>query len=179
MGCAGVTRLRTTVRAGNDLIYLSGSNINYKIAGNVERLTVTGSGKVDVTGNALDNVIIGNSANNRLWGGLGNDTLTGGAGSDVFIFSSRLDNMDRITDFTHGQDDIGLHRSIFNTIGSSLEVTELKIGTQATDANGYIIYDSASGYLYYDLDGNGLGKQFAFAQVREGTVLDTTDFVIL
>ncbi len=40
---------------------------------------------VDVTGNALDNVITGNSGANVLTGGAGADTLTGGGGVDTLV----------------------------------------------------------------------------------------------
>src|SRR5262249_21201368 len=45
---------------------------------------------VDVTGNALDNVITGNSGDNALSGGGGNDTLFGGAGTDTAVYRGSL-----------------------------------------------------------------------------------------
>jgi Ca2+-binding RTX toxin-like protein len=56
----------------------------YKLADNVENATVTAAASVAVnlTGNALDNVLTGNAAANALIGGAGNDTLDGGAGAD-------------------------------------------------------------------------------------------------
>ena len=50
---------------------------------NVENLTLLGSGDLNGTGNALNNVITGNDGTNSLSGGLGNDTLFGGAGNDT------------------------------------------------------------------------------------------------
>jgi Ca2+-binding RTX toxin-like protein len=64
--------------------------------GNIENLTLTGSGAINGTGNASDNKIVGNGAanslsglagNDDLDGGAGNDTLTGGEGSDTFRFA--------------------------------------------------------------------------------------------
>jgi Ca2+-binding RTX toxin-like protein len=58
---------------------------------NLENLTLTGSGVINGTGNALDNVLIGNSANNTLTGAAGNDTLDGGLGSDTLVGGSGND----------------------------------------------------------------------------------------
>jgi len=61
-----------------------------------------GSGAINGTGNALNNVIIGNAKANVLTGGAGIDTETGGAGSDFFVFNAPLSaaNRDIITDFS-------------------------------------------------------------------------------
>ena len=59
------------------------SVVSYALGVNLENLVLTGSGAIDGTDNALDNVLIGNGAANRLSAGLGNDTLFGGAGADT------------------------------------------------------------------------------------------------
>ena len=48
--------------------------------GEIENLTLLGSGALNATGNDLGNVLIGNSGNNILVGGAGADTLDGDAG---------------------------------------------------------------------------------------------------
>ena len=64
------------------------SSISFSLAnsthaiGSIENLTLTGSGAINATGNALNNVLIGNSAANVLRGGEGSDRLDGGAGAD-------------------------------------------------------------------------------------------------
>ena len=67
---------------GTDLVQ---SSVTYTLAANVENLTLTGNGRINGTGNTLDNVITGNSANNTLAGGAGNDTLVGLGGADTMI----------------------------------------------------------------------------------------------
>jgi Ca2+-binding RTX toxin-like protein len=61
------------------------SSVAYTLPGNVENLTLTGTVKLNGTGNALDNLLTGNSDINRLSGAAGNDTLDGGAGIDTLI----------------------------------------------------------------------------------------------
>ena len=58
--------------------------------------------------------ILGNSGNDVLYGNRGRDTLTGGTGSDKFVLSG---GPDLITDFTNGQDLIGLPGNVsFNQL---------------------------------------------------------------
>jgi Ca2+-binding RTX toxin-like protein len=67
------------------------SSVTYTIATNVENLTLTGTGAINGTGNAANNVITGNDANNILNGGAGNDTLIGGLDNDTYIVDSTTD----------------------------------------------------------------------------------------
>ena len=61
------------------------SSVSYTLSANVENLTLTGTGAINGTGNALDNVLTGNSAANTLTGGLGNDTYVVDNAGDVVI----------------------------------------------------------------------------------------------
>ena len=61
------------------------SSITWTLGDNLENLVLTGTGKINGFGNALDNVLTGNSADNTLSGGAGNDTLDGGGGKDTLI----------------------------------------------------------------------------------------------
>jgi Ca2+-binding RTX toxin-like protein len=51
---------------------------NYQRPNYIENLTLTGLGRINVTGNSSDNVIVGNMKANLLKGGAGADTLLGG-----------------------------------------------------------------------------------------------------
>jgi len=79
---------------------------------------VAGSGAINGTGNALNNVIIGNAKANVLTGGAGIDTETGGAGSDFFVFNAPLSaaNRDIITDFSHVADTFRLENAVMTKL---------------------------------------------------------------
>ncbi len=150
---------------------------------NIEQMrTVSGSATtaIDLTGNSLVQTILGNAGANVLDGKGGNDTLTGGAGADDFVFSTTLGagNLDRITDFVVGVDDIGLESAIFAAIGASLSSTEFRIGA-AVDANDFLLYNAATGALTYDSNGNAAGGATQFATLATGLALTFSDFVIL
>lgn len=65
---------------GSDLVYAS---VSYRLAAEVEKLTLIGAAAINGTGNELANVITGNDAVNMLSGGLGNDILYGMGGNDT------------------------------------------------------------------------------------------------
>lgn len=61
------------------------SSLNWTLAANVERLTLTGTAHRSGTGNGLANTLTGNAGNNLLDGGAGADTMAGGLGDDTYI----------------------------------------------------------------------------------------------
>ena len=162
------------------------SSINYKLGSNLEYLTLTGAA-IKGTGNSLNNKLIGNEAANiliagagddTLQGGLGDDFLTGGSGKDIF----RLKNfsMDTITDFSVTDDTIQLENSVFTQLASTgvLNAGFFNIG-KATDANDHVIYDDATGQLFYDADGNGTGLATQIALLGINLGLTNADFVVI
>src|SRR5439155_2086765 len=80
-----ITSGDTVVENANEGIDTVLAGFTYTLGSGVENLTLTGTSKVNGTGNTLNNVLTGNSAINSLTGGAGNDTLDGGAGSDTLI----------------------------------------------------------------------------------------------
>ena len=184
---------------GTDLVK---SSISYTLGANVENLTLTGTAAIDGTGNTLANVITGNSAanvlrgnggtdtihggdgNDTIYGGAGNDSLGGGAGQDLFVFSSTLNgttNVDKLIDYTHGTDQMVLDSTIFAafTAIGEMDSTAFFAGTSAHDSDDHIIYDSATGNIYYDPDGTGSHAETLFAHVAPGTTLSNLDFFII
>jgi Ca2+-binding RTX toxin-like protein len=140
---------------------------------------LNGDGFIARIGTSGADLLQGGSGADLLIGGAGNDTLTGGAGNDVFVFDrsnlvSQVLGIDKITDFTVGQDKILLSKAAFNLnvttpAGSSLLGGEFSIvanDSLAATAGTAIVYASFTGNLFYNADlttpGFGLnGGQFA------------------
>lgn len=131
-------------------------------------------------GGGGDDNIIGNSITN---------TLTGGAGADHFVFNTALNasiNVDSITDFLASTDKIDLSKSIMSGLGTvgTLSAEEFFVssgGAVSHDATDRVLYDSSSGTVYYDADGNGVAAAIAIATLGDTLhpILNYTDFNII
>jgi Ca2+-binding RTX toxin-like protein len=73
---------------GTDWVY---ATLSYTLPANVERLTLSGTGPLDGTGNAGDNLLFGNDWNNHLDGGAGADFMAGGRGDDAYYVDNPSD----------------------------------------------------------------------------------------
>ena len=114
--------------AGTDEVV---SAVSFTLGSNIERLTLTGAGNLNGTGNTLANAITGTAGNNVLDGGSGNDTMTGGAGDDTYVVGS---TGDVVTEAASAGTDTVLS-TISYTLGSTLEHLGL-IGTGNVKATG-------------------------------------------
>ncbi len=173
---------------GTDSVYTPASRT---LPANVENLFLIGTTASNGTGNDLANILSGNTANNvlvgglgndTLIGGLGNDTLAGGAGKDMFRFHTALTaNLDKITDFNVIDDTIQLENAIFTKLTATgvLNAAFLKIGAAAADANDFIVYNKATGALFYDADGNGAGAAVQVATLGVNLAMTNADFVVV
>ena len=137
-----------------------------------------------IVGNAGINVLQGLGGDDYLQGRAGNDTLTGGAGNDKFLFNTTLNaatNVDTITDMTAGVDLIRLDDAFFAGIGAVgvLNADAFHIGAAAADAEDRIIYNSATGQLFFDSNGNAAGGSTQFANLATGLALSNTDFNVV
>lgn len=191
-----------TVEASTGGVDLVRASVTHTLATYVENLLLTGTANINGTGNTADNVISGNGGANllsglagndrlsagagadTLFGGAGNDLLTGGTGTDKFVFDAALSgstNVDRITDFSVADDTMLLDKSFFTAFASTgaMAAGAFRTGTGALDADDRVIYDSATGKLYYDADGDGAGAAVLFATVAAGTGLTASDFYVV
>jgi Ca2+-binding RTX toxin-like protein len=135
----------------------------------------------NLTGNDHANVIFGSNGDNILDGKGGGDAMVGYGGADTFAFTTALGggNVDAIIDFVTGTDKIGLDDAIFTAIGGTLNASAFVVGGAAGDADDRIIYESATGELYYDADGNGAGAAVLFATLDPGLALTASDFQMI
>ena len=138
-------------------------------------------------GGAGNDRISGGTGNDTINGGIGTDMLTGGNGRDIFFFNSAfsklsLTNIDEIKDFSVLDDTIQLENAVFTELapfGGTLSTEAFFIGAAAHDRDDRIIYDSATGSLTYDADGNGSGQAMEFAVLTTGLAITHDDFFIV
>lgn len=135
-------------------------------------------------GSATDNRISGGAGDDTIHGRAGNDVLDGGAGHDTFVFDTALGvtNVDTIQSFNVADDTINLENTgIFSALTAigALSAGAFNTGAAATEADDRIVYDTATGALYYDADGNGAGAAVRFATLT-GVVgtLSAADFFV-
>lgn len=143
-----------------------------------------GTAPINLYGNEFSNVVKGSAGSNAMKGGLGNDFLVGRAGGDAFIFDtvpSSSTNVDTVYDFAHAEgDSIVLRGSIFaGPALGTLAAGNFRVGAAAADGNDYIIYNSATGALYYDQDGTGATPQVQFASMFGTPTLAAGDFMVV
>lgn len=166
--------------AAVDLL-LSGNDRISGIGGN-DRL-LGGQGRDVLSGLGGNDVLNGGFGNDVLAGGAGHDTLDGAAGADAFRFNTKAGdaNFDVILNFAVRQDRIELENKIFTRLGAEGDLTEGRFvrGAEAGDEGDRIIYDRASGQIFYDRDGTGSAGQILIAEVTDGTALTFAHFDII
>lgn len=176
-----LTGAQDTIGAGKDRLVhiegIDGSKFADILSGDKNNNLLFGEGGVDT----LD----GRAGNDYLFGGHGHDVLTGGKGSDIFVFQGWENDTyipltsadsDVITDFSHAQHDlIALSHLDFShfaeTPGLPVSATEFYAATTDTAhaATDRLIYNTKTGALWYDADGNGAGAAILIATLGTTT----------
>ena len=175
----------------NDLIYgddgddsLVGDGSSDTIYGGEGDDQVDGGGSADKLYGGSDNdALFGGTNNDTLYGGASSDTLTGGTGADVFVFSTAIgSSIDTITDFSVADDTIWLEAEDFAGLApGALAASAFVSNTSgiATSAAHRLIYESDTGALWFDADGNGATARVQFATLGTGLALTAADFLVI
>ncbi|PSF37875.1 hypothetical protein C7H19_07795 [Aphanothece hegewaldii CCALA 016] len=165
---------------GNDS--LTGYGYKYGEAGND---TLTGDGS-QYGGDGND--VLSISKYSMGYGGVGNDTLTFYneyyydyyEGGDIG-FNAANEGIDTIINFESGVNYIYVSASGFGgglTQYSSLTSAQFKYGTSATTSSHRFIYDTNTGYLRFDADGNGSASASVLAILQGVPSLASSDFYV-
>ena len=129
--------------------------------------------------------ITGSDYANALYGNLGADRLTGNDGEDFFVFDTApsAGNADMITDFAVGADSLVFNNAIFTRIGKdgTLDVDAFAANDAgvAGDRGDRVIYDIATGEVFYDADGSRAGKAVLVAEIGAGLALGAGDVLVI
>jgi hypothetical protein len=144
---------------------------------------VGGGGNDHLVGDWGQDHIYGGPGSDSIAGGLDDDVLSGGNGADDFLFEDYPPGIgvDQITDFTVDWDQIVLSGLAFsvNVAFGDLPSSAFYIGSAAHDSTDRIVYDSHTGALYSDIDGNGPELPIQFAELAPGLDLSASDFLIV
>jgi len=126
--------------------------------------------------------LTGGDNGNTFIGGSGNDILTLGSGVDKVLFDN-LSGTDTVNGFTPSSDLVQLARSVMTALGaagalSSNEFASNSTGVASTTAVR-VVYNQATGALFYDADGSGAGSAVQLATLVGAPVLTHNDIVII
>jgi Ca2+-binding RTX toxin-like protein len=120
-------------------------------------------------GTNFDDTLTGGNNNDTLTGFGGVDSLTGGTGADKFVFNNPNQGIDTITDFSLTDNDVinvsatGFSGGLTAGTLTAAEFLSDAGANTATDSLQRFIYDTTSGALFFDQDGDGTG--FAAVQI--------------
>lgn len=161
----GQTGDKVIERAGEGIDTVITDLASYTLSDNVENLTFSGATSFSGVGNALANtlrggdkadVLNGGAGADILIGGAGADRLTGGAGADAFVLAAAGQG-DVITDFESGVDKIQVATASLGV--SAPGAVSFRLSTAATVSGPTIIYDKATGGVFWDATGGDAKDQ--------------------
>jgi len=174
---------------------LVGSDFDDQINGYNDANALDGSGGNDIIdGFAGNDTLRGSSGIDTLIGSLGNDVLYGDVGdpelepeTDHFVFNvlPGAADADFIQDFVSAVDRIHLEAGAMTNLGlsGSFSAGDARFfaGAGATaghDADDRVVFDTSTGRLYHDADGNGSGAAMLIATLQPGATLVATDITV-
>ena len=166
--------------------------VAHSAAGNAGIRLMTGTdGDDTLIGGSGRDTLSGGHGSDMLFGNLGSDVLTGGEGRDTFVFDTRPNNrtnVDSIMDFGVRTDTLALDNKIFKALGAKGALSQpaplnpkmFWKKAKAHDANDHVIYNPATGALFYDADGTGKAAAVKIAVLSKGLKgLSHKDFFVV
>lgn len=178
VGADNAVRVGSARFTGFDAFTITGSSQN-------DILTGSSTAANRIAGGAGNDRLTGGTGDDRLSGGAGRDTLTGGAGKDTFVFDvlESSANRDTITDFSAPDDVLAFSAAAFTGLfadaGGRLADHLFAVGPKATAAYQRIIYNDATGVLWYDADGSGAGAAVQVAVLQAKPTLTSESFIVI
>ncbi|MGQ0589351.1 MAG: calcium-binding protein, partial [Sphingosinicella sp.] len=175
--------LSTRDLSATTALNLTGNEFGQTVLGNNGANTLSGGGGADViAGFGGNDILLGGDGDDQLNGGAGYDVLNGGLGADRFVFADAFGPAlaDRIQDFVSGLDRIFLDNAVFTGLpNGALAAGAFRTGSAALDADDRILYNPATGQLFFDADGNGAGAAVQFAVLSGAPALAASDFTVI
>jgi serralysin len=191
-----ITTAQTTGGGGTDTLSgfeaILGGSANDVLTGDGNANVIYGyNGNDSLYGGAGNDDLYGGLGDDDILGGDGNDNLTGDGGADWFFFlttPNETTNTDTITDFTStDRDKLVFSKSVFTGLSGAasgyLSSNAFWSGAgikTAHDPDDRFIYDTTTGALYYDADGNASGSAAVLvAMLGATTPLAYNDLIII
>jgi Ca2+-binding RTX toxin-like protein len=158
----------------------TGKNKDERIDGKGDDDNIWGKdGDDTLAGHGGDDVIKGGADNDKINGGSGADELWGNGGKDSFKFNSlNSEDADTIKDFQVGKDKIALDPIVLTQLASGFSEDNLVFSNAAVDSDDYVLYDTSTGELWFDADGNGSGDPVLLCTIefKDSDELTFSDF---
>lgn len=171
---------------GNDLIW-GGDSRDILDGGSGSDTLRGGTGNDSLRGGSGNDTLRGDAGYDTLYADAGKDLLIGGTEADEFVLklnNSGLADRDTIQDFSRAQGDkIALQHISGAKFDDSNIAENFRSGSnvKALDANDFVLYNTTTGILSYDPDGNGSKAAIALAVIGTTThpTLIASDLYVL
>ncbi|HYD55997.1 MAG TPA: calcium-binding protein [Burkholderiales bacterium] len=172
-------------------VQLEGLGGNDTLIGSVQNDTLLGGDGDDELDGGFDvDTLDGGAGNDRIHAGNddGGNTLTGGSGADIFYFYSPIGGVtwNEVTDFASGADTLEFDGRLYAALGPTGRFAAgdgrfhaAAGATSGQDADDRLVYDTASGDLWYDEDGSGAQAGQLVARLGTGVALAATDIAVV
>jgi len=178
--------LNNVIRSASEGGTLSG------LGGNDLLIARQAQNTVFLRGGDGNDTLQGGGTTTRFFGDAGNDVLiagnesimTGGSGADSFVFHMPV-TFNLINDFASGTDKIRLDATSMEELGPSgnFAAGDARFyaaagATSGHDSDDRVIYNTATGDVYFDPDGSGAQEARVLATLQAGAALVATDVAV-